>query len=111
MRKDLGYGVKVKPEQLFPILFSPKTVDKIKSQIYCRNAPKETTMQSQLVPFEVIANYEHPQLIARLERECSMSHEEAEQLFFDTKQFMYLCALMMVGTTSSCLLVTIRNFV
>lgn len=33
MRKDIGYGVKMKPEQLFPILFSPKTVDKIKSQI------------------------------------------------------------------------------
>jgi hypothetical protein len=49
-------------------------------------------MQSQLVPFDVVANYKHPHLVARLQRKCSMSHEEAEQLFLDTKQFMYLCA-------------------
>ncbi len=31
MRKDLGYGSGLAPEQLYPILFSPETVDRIKT--------------------------------------------------------------------------------
>ena len=49
-------------------------------------------MKSQLVPFETVSNYKHDHLVARLQRECSISQDEAEQLFFDTKQFLYLCA-------------------
>ena len=33
MRRDLGYGVAFKSKDLFPILFSPRTVDKIKQQL------------------------------------------------------------------------------
>lgn len=33
MRKDLGYGAGIKPEELFPILFSPKSVDLIHEQL------------------------------------------------------------------------------
>lgn len=33
MRKDLGYGKGLSPEELYPILFSPETVDRIKEVI------------------------------------------------------------------------------
>ena len=33
MRNDLGYGKGIKPEELFPILFSPKSVDLIREQL------------------------------------------------------------------------------
>jgi len=33
MRNDLGYGKGIKPEEFFPILFSPKSVDLIHQQI------------------------------------------------------------------------------
>ena len=48
-------------------------------------------MKSQLVPFETVSNYKHQHLVARLQSECSLSQDEAEQLFLIRNSF-YICA-------------------
>lgn len=35
--------------------------------------------------------YKHPHLVERLQKELSISSEQAEQLFEDTKLFLYIC--------------------
>lgn len=35
--------------------------------------------------------YENPELIERFKHKLALSHKEAEQLFHDMKQFLYLC--------------------
>ena len=46
----------------------------------------------QTTEFSEIANYKHPGVVDRLQRTTSLSQSQAEELFEDTKQFLYLCA-------------------
>jgi hypothetical protein len=42
--------------------------------------------------YEPVACYQHPQLVQRLSEKLSLSRSDSEQLFADTKQFLFLCA-------------------
>ena len=44
------------------------------------------------VSFEEIAEYKHSGVVERLERTTTLSKAQAEELFEDTKKFVYLCA-------------------
>ncbi|MEX2369304.1 MAG: hypothetical protein WD552_02865 [Candidatus Paceibacterota bacterium] len=46
-----------------------------------------------LPSLEAVLAYDHPTLVARIEKKLGVSQEEAEQLFKDTKKFLYLCAI------------------
>lgn len=37
--------------------------------------------------------YEHPELVQRFKHKLEMSDADAEQLFVDTKRYLYLCAI------------------
>lgn len=46
----------------------------------------------RIVAFEKVAEYQHPDVIERLQRTGALDRPQAVQLFQDTKQFLYLCA-------------------
>lgn len=52
--------------------------------------PRTDTISSSLI--DQIRGYEHPELIERLKRKLDLNTEEAENLFDDTKKYLYLCA-------------------
>jgi len=56
----------------------------------------QTTLKTKFCPIEELLDevmgYENPDVIARMKKELSLTEEEANLLFDDTKRFLYLTA-------------------